>query len=98
MANPRNGHVMQEILTRAAVDEEFRAALKSDPHAALDAQGCVLPPDFRIKFVEKDPDVDVLFVLPDSIDTNRELSPEDLDAVAGGDGFVPPNDLKCWEW
>lgn len=56
-------------ITRAAVDLEFRMRLLTDPRAALaEVLGYELPASMRIKFVEKDADVDVMVVLPNLID------------------------------
>jgi hypothetical protein len=76
--------LLNAILDRAAVDMAFRRALLTDPQAAIyERFGVHIPADFRIKFVEKDPDVDALVVLPDPRPTG-ELSDGDLDVVAGG--------------
>ena len=93
----RNEQAMQEILTKAEVDERFRAALIRDPRAVLDAHGCVLPPDYTVRFVEKDAAFDAMFVLPDFVDPDSELTPEDLDAVAGGElDVMLPCRFTCW--
>lgn len=77
--------VLQEITTRAAVDGDFRARLIAEPHAAVrESVGIELPSTFRIKFVEKDANVDVMVVLPEFMTESAELSEEELEAVAGG--------------
>jgi hypothetical protein len=76
---------LEQILTRAAVDLEFRKSLLVDPRRAiLDGLGLRIPANFRVKFVERDKDVDALIVLPDLIRPDGELDDCDLDAVAGG--------------
>jgi hypothetical protein len=70
---------------RAAKDAAFRQKLILDPHAAIrDVANGSIPADIRIKFVEKDPDVDLMVVLPDLIPEEGELSETDVAAVAGG--------------
>jgi hypothetical protein len=77
--------VLQQITARAAVDGEFRGQLINDPHTAVrQAVGIELPATFRIKFVEKEPNVDAMVVLPDFVSEAGELSEEELEAVAGG--------------
>lgn len=59
-------HRIEEVLRRSMVDPDFRRRLLDDPHAAIrDAFGYEIPPNVRIRFVERDPDVDALIVLPD---------------------------------
>jgi hypothetical protein len=76
--------VMRAILDRAARNNSFRRALLTDPKPAIREQfGVAIPDEFRIRFVERDNDVDALVVLPDMIG-EEELSERDLDTVAGG--------------
>jgi hypothetical protein len=57
---------LQAILKRATVDYEFRQQLLSDPKRALEHYfGVVIPAGFKIRFVERDPSIDALVVLPD---------------------------------
>ena len=57
------------VLARAAVDRQFRLRLLDDPRSAItDILGIELAPRFRIRFIEKDPGVTVMIVLPDVID------------------------------
>jgi hypothetical protein len=83
---------LEQILTRAAVDLDFRKALLVDPRRAiLDGLGVRIPASFRVKFVERAKDVDALIVLPDLQRLDGELDDCDLEAVAGGgDGDPPP--------
>ena len=92
-----NGKV-QELLARSAVDSEFRTALLTDPRSALEqAAGKQIPENLRVKFIEKDADCDAMFVLPDPVATD-ELSPQQLEAVAGGcgDGIEIGDVNVCW--
>jgi hypothetical protein len=76
---------LEKILTRASADAEFRTGLLADPRRAIyDALGVRIPQTFRVKFVEKDSDIDALIVLPDLQRPDGELSERDLDVVAGG--------------
>jgi hypothetical protein len=83
---------LEQILTRAAVDLDFRRALLHDPRKAiLDGLGIRIPASFRVKFIERGKDVDALIVLPDLQRLDGELDDCDLEAVAGGgDGDPPP--------
>lgn len=57
------------VITRAAVDLAFRKRLLEDPRVTLaEALGYELPASLRIRFIEKDANVDVMVVLPDLID------------------------------
>lgn len=77
--------VLAAIAARATRDAAFRKRLIEHPHAAiLEATGAPVPPDLRIKFVEQDPDVDVMIVLPSVALEDGELSEEDVAYVAGG--------------
>jgi hypothetical protein len=80
---------LDAIITRAETDAVFRAQLLSDPRTAIQATfGVRIPEDVRIRFIERDADVDALIVLPDlsSLATTpgAELSDQDLEQVTGG--------------
>ena len=78
---------LQAVLDRASVDREFRQRLLLDPQPAiLEAFGVSIPQSFNVKFLEREPGVDALIVLPDLQAPHGELSDGDLDAVAGGVG------------
>lgn len=82
---------LEQILTRAAVDLDFRKALLVDPRKAiLDGLGIRIPAGFRVKFIERGKDVDALIVLPDLQRSDGELDDCDLEAVAGGGEGDPP--------
>jgi hypothetical protein len=77
---------LDAVLERAASDIAFRAELLDHPREAIRQQfGIEIPPTFRMKFIERDPNVDALIVLPDA-NTSGELSDDDLDNVRGGTG------------
>ena len=77
--------ILNEVTTRAAVDSAFRQRLMTNPNAALsEVAGRPVPSTFKVKFIEKSPELDALVVLPDLVDENAELSAEELEAVAGG--------------
>lgn len=88
----KDRQALERILSRAATDLEFRRGLLTDPKAAIcDAFGITIPSTFRIKFIERGPDIDALVVLPDLKTDDRALSDSELEQVSGGvdvyDGF-----------
>lgn len=85
--HPRTQEILDAVLARAKTDREFRRALLSDPRAAVaDAFSVRIPDDVRIKFIERDPDLDALVVLPDLEDPSVALSDDELEQVSGGGG------------
>jgi hypothetical protein len=82
--------LLKAVLKRATVDRSFRQALLTDPHTAIEQTfGIKIPAQYRVRFVERAPDVDALIVLPDfdsraAATTDDELSDEDLEQIAGG--------------
>jgi hypothetical protein len=85
MSDIPDRRVLATIAERASRDAAFRKKLIEDPHAAiLEATGAPVPPALRIKFVEKDPDIDVMIVLPSVALEDGELCEEDVAYVAGG--------------
>lgn len=84
-STPRRQQILDAILERAAVDREFRQHLLNEPHQTIrEAFGVVIPSSFTIRFVEKEPGVDALVVLPELGSPAGELSDDDLEAVSGG--------------
>jgi hypothetical protein len=66
---------VEAVLARATVDFEFRQQLLTAPRQAIqEAYGFRIPPDFQIKFIERDRDVDALIVLPDMQPGHARLS------------------------
>ena len=87
---------VQEVLSKSALDSEFRAGLLTDPRATLEKMaGEPLPDNLRVKFIEKDGDCDAMFVLPDPIAAD-ELTSQELEAVAGGVGDLHINLCNGW--
>ena len=82
---PRRQQILDAILERAAGDREFRRRLIAEPHRTIREQfGVTIPPTFTIRFVEKEPGVDALVVLPELGPEGGELSDDDLESVSGG--------------
>jgi len=76
------------IATRAAQDADFRKRLLCDPRGAIEEMtGVPVPDTLRIQFIEKDPEIDVVIVLPDLIEEEGELSEQDITGVSGGTGW-----------
>lgn len=83
--NEDDGKHLREVLTRSAVDTDFRRQLLANPHQAVkEATGVALPADLKLRFVEQPTDIDALIVLPNVIAQQDELTPDELEAVAGG--------------
>ncbi|HEX6745980.1 MAG TPA: hypothetical protein VF092_01610 [Longimicrobium sp.] len=77
----------ERVADRAAHDPEFRHALLTDPARALrETLGITLPAGYRVRFVERPRDLDALVVLPDPARDTDELSEDELEEAAGGDG------------
>ena len=56
-------------MIHAAFDRRFRRQLLSNPRRAIERTfGLVLPPTLRLKFIEKGAELDLLVVLPDSVE------------------------------
>jgi hypothetical protein len=93
------------VIMRATTDPEFRAALLAAPRQAIEtAFGITLPPSLRLRFCEKDTDVDLHVMLPDLVQVPGKLSLEHLDRIVGGQG-APSDDhwlasshpsYDCW--
>lgn len=81
----------QAIVERFEVDPGFRAALMSDPRAALsDLVGRAIPENVSISVHEETP-TDIHLVIP----AGAMLSETDLELVAGGTGSWSSN---CDSW
>jgi hypothetical protein len=76
------------IVEKAWADEAFKAALMRDPRATLGEElGVELPEDLEIEVVEET-SRKLYLVLPakPELPVDRELSDQELEAVAGGTG------------
>ena len=86
-----------EVRKRAVIDKPFRKLLVANPNQAIEqVTGRSLPPGCKIKVLEPDPTADLTFLLPRM--TSEELSPEELERVAGGlcaDACAEACGLKC---
>ena len=84
--------LLNKVLQRSATDKEFRTRLIEQPERAIEEIIGVpvssLAKPVRVKFVEKDPSLDALVVLPDYADPDGVLSDAELEAVAGGDWCI----------
>jgi hypothetical protein len=95
--------VLRAVLQRSTVDRAFRRKLLTDPRTAIEqAFGVRIPDQYRIRFVERDADVDALIVLPDfSADgtdsCDDELSDSELEHVAGGSQDADIDELESEE-
>jgi hypothetical protein len=75
--------IYAKVVQKATIDEEFRKELLQSPNQAVAKLiGEELPDDFKIKVLERDPNYDAMFVLPELL--VNELDFDDLDNVAGG--------------
>lgn len=80
-----NSDALNAVLARAEIDVAFRQQLLSEPHRAIrDTFGVAVPPEFRLRFIERSDDTDALIVLPDLRRDDLELSGDDLEQVTGG--------------
>jgi hypothetical protein len=86
----RGQTVLRNALRRSATDHDFRVLLKQDPTTAVqqEYQRTYNEPaptgfaSFEMHFVE--PQGDFTVVLPTAVDSERELSDEELTSVNGG--------------
>lgn len=92
--NDDDSKLLRQVLARASTDAAFRQALLANPHAAVEqGTGVRLPADLRVQFAEQPADVDAYIVLPRAITSTEELTPEELEAVAGGTTM----EEICWD-
>jgi hypothetical protein len=81
--------IEQKIQERAAWDKEFRQSLRADPKKTLgEFLGVDVPEDVQVKLVEEQPRTFfvVLPYMPADAPAEKQLSSEELEAVAGGKG------------
>ncbi len=86
-----------EVRKRALIDKPFRELLVANANQAIEqVTGKPVPPGYKIKVLEPDPTADFTFLLPRM--ASEELSPEELERVAGGlcaDACAEACGLKC---
>ena len=83
--DPKYQQALEDVLVKAASDFEFRRQLLENPAAAIQrAFGVAVPPTFRMRFVERDADLDALVVLPDYMAPDGELTENELESISGG--------------
>src|SRR5688500_5573017 len=77
---------IREIVTKATKDEAFRKRLLSDPKSTIEKEFKVeFPKGVVVKVHEDTPTViNVVLPAPLEISSDRTLSPQDLEGVAGG--------------
>ena len=81
----KRAELWQRLMSRAANDEEFRAALKDKPKEALEAEfGIAIPDDAEIQVLEETPERQYIVLPPRLMGDDGSLSEEELEAVAGG--------------
>jgi hypothetical protein len=79
---------LELVMTRAATDPVFRRRLLVDPYDVIhETFGVEVPPGLKLRFIEKDPDVELLLVLPDLIDPDAPLDETQIELVGGGAGW-----------
>jgi hypothetical protein len=90
--SPRQQRALEAVLQRATIDTDFRQQLLTTPHRAIrEVFGVTVPNSFRLKFIERDENVDALIVLPDLDEPSCGPANEyDLDHVTGGGGGGEP--------
>ncbi len=81
MSQNEQSKKMGAIIAKCWADEGFKQRLLADANAALKAEGVEVPAGVSVKVVENT-DMAINCVLPSK--PNKELSDEDLAAVAGG--------------
>ena len=81
----------QELMQKAATDDEFRGKLLADPKSTIESLlGTSLPDGLTIRIVENSPS-EVTFVIPPAV--SSELSDDQLEAIAGGKSARQSGDI-----
>lgn len=84
-ASESREQLLSDILDLAITNQDFRSGLINDPKPAIfDQFGVQIPESYNLRFIERDPDLDALVVLPDFDTGCDELTDDDLDDVCGG--------------
>lgn len=83
----RATEILEQLLSRAGEDPEFRSRLLSEPEATLkDEYGFAVPDGMKLKVIE-DSKTTAHLVLP----PNPQLTMDEMRAVSGGIGAVDDN-------
>lgn len=89
--NQKRAKIEQLLLEKAVKDDQFRKNLLSDPRKTISAElGFDIPEDLQVRILEETP-MHFYLVLPalNTLDTDFELSEQDLKNVSGGAGENP---------
>jgi hypothetical protein len=73
-----------QLVARAWSDEAFKQRLLAEPAAVLAEQGIPVRPGVEVRVHENSATAFHLVLPPSPPSVNRELSDEDLEAIAGG--------------
>ena len=87
----------RRIVEKSLQDESFRQRLIEDPKAAVEQElGTRLPEDVQVRAVEETAQT-IYLVLPSSspLGEGKELSDQDLEAIAGGGSTVWGATCSC---
>ena len=80
---------LAELLTRSATDLAFRQRLLATPRQAVEELfGGPVDARFNVRFIESSPGSQTI-VLPDPVQAATELTPQELESVAGGTWYTP---------
>jgi hypothetical protein len=85
----------RRLIDRSLQDEEFRQRLLAEPRAAIEQElGSRLPESVEVRVVEETKDT-IYLVLPSAspVGQGGELSDQELEAVAGGEGDTGGGEL-----
>jgi len=72
-----------KAIARAWTDTDYKAKLLDDPHAALAEQGVEIPAGRTVSVIENSADTHHI-VLPAAPGNADQLSPDELETIAGG--------------
>jgi hypothetical protein len=93
MANEKQTNELGEIISKCWKDDAFKKRFLSDPKAVLAEHKIELPQGTKVTVVENTDD-HLFIALPPSPLGKKELSDDQLDAVAGGGKFSALDGMK----